>query len=467
MFVVILLPPCSWSLATSQCNIIIKNTMDTSGTIQSSFNSKVSACGGAGSVTGSVKIRGLSKLTSLPSGLFDQLTNLKTNMILADNALVSLPNNLFDKITQLTTTLWIGSSTITSLPAGVFDSFKNTKIGTFELTVLHSGVLDKMTAMTTLSLSGVTTLPAGIFAKLTALKSVTIPLSLTSVNKNLFTHQSNLDTLYYSSNEVPTGLFTPLTKLNWLRIYFTSSLNSLPAGAFDTCTQLTDLKISDTQITTLPNSIFDKLSNLATLKIENNMLVSLPNNVFKMTNLVKTLDLSNNRLTSLPSLVFASLTQAESLDLKRNDLVDLSSTQIFGASSKVKHLSFGDASINNIKITKISSSLFAPNAWTVTEKFTLEQTDVKWLPADFLSAMPNITVLDLNNNAKITALPYNFFYPNSQLLEGYIYGVGTVLPCAGGSYLNTKDGQCTTAPIFPPSQGAKIFWGNIKQGLSR
>ncbi|MGR3985205.1 MAG: fibronectin type III domain-containing protein, partial [Gammaproteobacteria bacterium] len=182
-------------------------------------------------------------LTSLPAGVFDDLTSLKS-LHLRNNHLASLSAGVFDKLTLLTN-LGLGNNELTSLPAGVFD---------------------KLTLLThlTMDVNALASLPAGVFDKLTSLTSLRL-------NGNRLT-------------SLPAGALDKLTSLTVLRLSH-NRLTSLSAGVFDKLTLLRELTLEDNALTGLPDGVFDKLTSLFQLTLGGNALTSLRQDVFSHTRL--------------------------------------------------------------------------------------------------------------------------------------------------------------------------------------
>nr|BAI66955.1 variable lymphocyte receptor B [Eptatretus burgeri] len=89
-----------------------------------------------------------NKLQSLPSGLFDKLTQL-TRLELYSNQLQSLPSGVFDKLTELKE-LWLQENKLQSLPDGVFDKLTKLTILYLHENKLQSvpdGVFDRLTSL--------------------------------------------------------------------------------------------------------------------------------------------------------------------------------------------------------------------------------------------------------------------------------------------------------------------------------
>jgi hypothetical protein len=149
---------------------------------------------------------GHNDFSSLPSGIFDELTAL-THLYLGHNDFSSLPSGIFDELTALKE-LGLGHNDLSSLPSGIFDeltALKELGLGHNDLSSLPSGIFDKLTALETLLLdrSGLQVLPSGIFNKLTALKELRLD-------------HNGLPSL-------PLGVFDGLTALTKLDIAYNSA----------------------------------------------------------------------------------------------------------------------------------------------------------------------------------------------------------------------------------------------------
>ena len=69
-------------------------------------------------------------MSTLPSNIFDNLTQLTVCSLLDDNQLSTLPSNIFDNLTQLTTLYcYLDDNNLSTLPSGIF-------VGLTELTTL-------------------------------------------------------------------------------------------------------------------------------------------------------------------------------------------------------------------------------------------------------------------------------------------------------------------------------------------
>ena len=99
-----------------------------------------------------------------------------------------------------------------------------------------------------------------------------------------------------------------------------NELNSLPEDVFDGLSNLEKLNLSENALGTLPEDVFDGLSSLETLDLSNNGLSELPDDIFDGLASLETLDLSNNGLSELPDDIFDGLSDLRYLDLSHNNL---------------------------------------------------------------------------------------------------------------------------------------------------
>ena len=199
---------------------------------------------------------------SLPDGIFEGLNALE-KVSLYNSGLTSIPDSVLG-LTSLKS-LNLGYHRITSIPAGSFDQL--TQLNTLILdaaasantfTSLPDGVFDKLTSLTRLNLdqNNITSLPDGVFDKLTSLESL------------------NLD-LIHSLSSLPADVFDQLTSLTSLSLQGLKPA-FLTDGIFSGLSSLTFLDLSGGQLTNLPTSIFSGLSSLTSLYLGRNAVDPLP-----------------------------------------------------------------------------------------------------------------------------------------------------------------------------------------------
>lgn len=243
----------------------------------------------------------------------------------------------------------------------------------------------------------------------------------------------NLKKLVSSDNrylQIEFGNSTSLQKLT-----ISDTIDFLPES-IGRLSNLTDLHLSRTRLTTLPESI-GKLTNLTNLSLFNNKLTILPNSIKNLKKL-RYLDLRSNYLTTLPKAI-GSLTSLKELVIRENNISSLPDS-LGGCSSlrvimaQKNKLSTIPATLSNLKQLRVLNLANNPITTLPEELAQLENLEgislnfckLKELPiaitkfrslealrlnTNYLTTLPdsikNLTslkVLSLNNN-KFTKLP--------------------------------------------------------------
>ena len=118
-------------------------------------------------------------------------------------------------------------------------------------------------------------------------------------------HLAALTELDVSEAEITllnSGDFSGLTALEDLQLQG-NQLSGLPAGVFSGLTSLTELQLQANQLSSLRADVFSGLTALTTLRLWNNQLTSLPAGVFSGLTLLTTLELDGNPVDPLPVAV--------------------------------------------------------------------------------------------------------------------------------------------------------------------
>ena len=159
------------------------------------------------------------QLTSLPAGLFNDLSNVTLMEIYSEEGLTTLATGAFDGLTSLEGFEW-KSKQLNTLPANIFDQLTNLTYLLFyggQLNTLPDDVFDQLTKLTTLALFSdrLTSLPDGVFDELTQLTSLSIGRTqLMSLPDGLFSGLSSLTSLNLSNNAAdPMPLTVSLEKV--------------------------------------------------------------------------------------------------------------------------------------------------------------------------------------------------------------------------------------------------------------
>ncbi|CAN0050338.1 unnamed protein product, partial [Ectocarpus sp. 12 AP-2014] len=132
--------------------------------------------------------------------------------------------------------LYIGQNSLTTLPGGLFADLTNLKVLSLsfnDLAILPEELFAGLTTLEVVSLryNALTTLPEGLFADLTLLSWLSLQYNdLTTLPEGLFADLTNLETLFLDGNALttlPEGLFADLTALDFLDLA-ANSLECLP-----------------------------------------------------------------------------------------------------------------------------------------------------------------------------------------------------------------------------------------------
>ncbi|KAJ0968123.1 hypothetical protein J5N97_025040 [Dioscorea zingiberensis] len=153
---------------------------------------------------------------------------------------------------------------------------------------------------------------------------------------------------------------------------------------------ITDLNLSENQITALPQTI-DRLRFLQKLDIHSNQMTEIPETIGELSNLIN-LDVHANRLKSLPSSL-GNLTNLTSLDLSSNQISELPDT--LGNLTRLKRLILETNEIEEIPYTIGSCSSLI--------ELRLDFNRLKALP-EAIGKLEKLEVLTLHYN-RIKRLP--------------------------------------------------------------
>ena len=270
---------------------------------------------------------------------------------------------------------------------------------------IQTAILDAITPtdcamVTNADLSGITELnfsddgiaflilSSGDFAGLTGLQTLNLSnINLGRLPVDIFAGLGNLQSLDLSSTgligpiedgrlgpALPATIFTDLGNLQSLILNGNSNIRMLPAGIFNTLTNLLTLELSGVGLQTLDATIFNSLTMLQTLNLSGNFLAMLEENTFASLNALTTLNLSSNSLTMLEENTFASLTALTTLNLGSNNLMVLPP----GIFSGVGNVDF--------------------SGLTALQTLDLSNNDLRELPDGIFSGLISLTGVDVSDN---------------------------------------------------------------------
>ena len=172
-----------------------------------------------------------------------------------------------------------------------------------------------------------------------------------SANDVTAAHLALISNLNLSDQNITTlkaGDFDGLSSLRSLALY-KNSLSSLPANIFSDLSSLSRLDLGSNDLSSLPSGIFSDLSSLSWLSLSFNQLSTLPTNVFSGLSSLSTINLSYNRLNSLPVNAFSGLSSLSWLGLSSNQLNNLPAN-IFSDLSSLSWLSLSFNQLSSLPV---------------------------------------------------------------------------------------------------------------------
>jgi len=218
-------------------------------------------------ITGFNHAFGLTDLTTLPNGLFDDCNNVHDmTSVFISSKLTHIPSDLFANNFQ--TSSFFGTfahmDTLTEIPSGLFDNLLNVSlfIATFEfdhnITEIPLGLFDDNINVTTFERVfkgvGITEIPLGLFdnnINVTDFNSAFSDAQITEIPEDLFRYNTLVTTfencLYGTTiSTIPDDLFKYNTQVtNFSRIFETChNITEIPMHLFDNNTAVTNFNES-------------------------------------------------------------------------------------------------------------------------------------------------------------------------------------------------------------------------------
>ncbi len=346
-------------------------------------------------------------ITSLKSGDFDGMSNLKT-LRLWDNQLTSLPEDIFQPLTSMTR-LKLERNQLTTLPEDIFDgltSLESIWLQANKITSLPEDIFDGLTSLDfiTITENKLSSLPEDIFDGLSSLTLLTMDANqITSIPEDLFDGMSSLARLYISKNKISTlhvDVFDGLTSLKTISLG-SNDITSISKEHFDGLSLLTNIDLSANELTNLPEDVFDGKSALERLSLQVNKFTTLPEDVFDGLSSLKYLSLQHNEITSLPIDIFDGLSSLTNLDLNSNKFISLPE-DIFDGLSSLSRLELQW----NRQLASLPEDLF--DGLSSLEDLVMHNTALTSLPADIFDGLSSLTDLELYDT-QITSLPDGIF----------------------------------------------------------
>ena len=215
-------------------------------------------------------------------------------------------------------------------------------------------------------------------------------------------------------------------------------ISALKAGDFDGLPALTSLSIGNNELSSLPTNIFSRLSSLTRLDLGSNKLSSLHEDIFSGLTLLNRVYISYNNLTSLPEDIFSGLSSLQSLALDNNNLSSLPAG-IFSGLSSLDWLTLSSNSLSELPdgiftgLSSLRSLSLTENSIDLSITVSLEKVG----DSQFKAIVP-------------IGAPFNIVLPLT-ISNGGIIGDATTITISAGSVesdlLNVGRTPNTTDPV--------------------
>ncbi|XP_063408101.1 slit homolog 2 protein-like [Mytilus trossulus] len=266
-------------------------------------------------------------LSSLPNGIFDGLTVLKTLIIRGGN-IRWLSNSLFYRPSATSMPLHLNKISIIgvkSIPRDLFKGQLSLKFAILQ-NIEDIPPLDLPVQLDNLDMSGsnVFRVSPDVFMKLTNLRELNLSnSSLSSLESESFIGLSSLSDLDLSRNKILTLPEKIFEACRYTLDFLDLSYNQIPRIQqfyFNMLKSLRVLDLSHNKIQSIHAKAFEKLNMLTDLKCRGNMISTLPDTLFSNILSIQVIELGKNNISRIASTLFDNLYQLSSLNLESNPL---------------------------------------------------------------------------------------------------------------------------------------------------
>ena len=385
-------------------------------------------------------VYGNNNLSSLPAGVFSDLTALRT-INLGVNKLTSLPPGVFSGLSSLGR-LWLGSREPPFIPVTVSlekvgeDQFKATvhtgapfeivlplsvangsissgtstitiPIGSVESETLTVARTPGTTFAVTVDIGTLPELPEGEHLGYALVKSADLPLVLTEFGGTVLTPVCDrtpqvLNAIVAAVSGVSNCRNVTEAHLAAITEFDLTykDITSLKVGDFSGLSSVTLLQLHNNRLSSLPAGVFAGLSALKTIRMHNNQLTTLPDGAFFGLTSLTRLELYQNQLRTLTAEGFSGLPVLEELELNSNQLTELPD----GVFSKLPTLT-------SLRLVSNQLSVLSPGAFSglpALKTLHLYRNQLSTLPVDVFSGLTTLEDLNLQVN-QLTELPNGIF----------------------------------------------------------
>uniref|UniRef100_A0A3B3VMH5 LRRCT domain-containing protein n=1 Tax=Poecilia latipinna TaxID=48699 RepID=A0A3B3VMH5_9TELE len=289
-----------------------------------------------------------------------------TKLIFLNNALKSIHLTAFEHLTELQELELSGNPNLDHLYLGTFskqEKLNKLLLNYNSLETILPGLFDPLTQLEVLQMKSnvLSDLPPFLFRNLSSLLEI-LKLGnnlIGNLTSETFRNTSQLTELHLEWNEIAQlddGIFSALANLSVLNLRgnrLTSFANKAFGGE---PTNLKELNLKGNRLTELS---LESLSSLTDLTLSDNQLSSLTENLFRNLTSLERLDLSDNQLTSLPEGIFKDLLSIEVINLHNNNLTELDS-KLFQDQLLLKSLYLSDNQLETLQLGLFDNFILRP-----------------------------------------------------------------------------------------------------------
>ncbi|XP_011270733.1 hypothetical protein CAOG_09045 [Capsaspora owczarzaki ATCC 30864] len=228
---------------------------------------------------------------------------------------------------------------------------------------------------------------------------------LANLPVNTFSHLPNLELLDLSDNQwltiFPSGALQSNTNLKELRLAQTG-ISSLQSNSLSVFPLLKVVQLSYLQITTLPTGLLSGLSQLEELYLDSIDISVIPPGFFDSNTQLTVLDISYSKLTTVPTTQLNVLANLELLDLSSSRIATMPSTSLTLPALKTLYLQNND-------LTAIPPGVFSQLA--SLEILFLHENSLTTLPAGSFLGLQHLETYEFAPNSFTVAPPSTYGSP--------------------------------------------------------
>lgn len=318
-------------------------------------------------------------------------------------------------ITQYITYITIATSKLTTIPTDVFDLFENLISLTVQADIrnITRSHLENAIKLQTLKLgltNHLSQLESFLLANLTSLEYIDLAYNdITEIGEKVFNNLPKLQFLYLEGNFISTLKNETFVGADNLQVLDLSrnEVFLIESNAFSGLSKLRTLTLNRNRIKIIQGSLFRGLRSLRRLDVSINEIVILENSIFEGLDQITMVELGFNNLTTLAHSTFKGATSLENLYLSFNKFSIIGSTFL-----GLLNLKLLDLSYNNIG--EINAAAFSDA--TKLEQIELRSTGLTQVPIDLLRQQTELQLLDLSyNNLSLTDKDFEAFRPLKKL----------------------------------------------------